>query len=251
MSTQFSWCTSLSDSQFSIHDYSRLINQIKQTTPFNHIAWLRGAEKSLTKNQKLKILLGYKDNELVICLPLIICTEKTFRLPVKTIRHLGYPLSDRIALAVQPDIDNLLNQALLEIRKKLSFSMIQFSEITEESAQASGLKQWQNKFWYSEDRLSCAAPAHQITEEDRVEPSGNIRYKLRKARKRANDLPATIERITPTAENVADIINAISEVELQSWKGDDGVGVFSGQQRMNWMTTALSGFAEKGHLRII
>ncbi len=251
MSIQFSWCTSLSEKIFSKQDYSNLVSQVKESTPFNHIAWLAGAEQSLENHQHLKILLGYENTELVVCLPLIVCTEKTLGLPIRVVRHLGYPLSDRIALIVKENTDHILEQALLEIRKTLSFSMIQLSEITEQSAQASGLKQWQKKFWYSEDRLSCAAPAHQVTEEDRLEPSGNIRYKLRKARKRAEALPTTIERIKPTSENVADVINAISEVELQSWKGDDGVGVFSGQQRLNWMTIALSGFAETGHLRVL
>lgn len=251
MSIQFVWCNSLSETLFPAQDYSKLLELIPESTPFNHIAWLQGAEQSLEAKQQLKILLGYDNNELVICLPLILCTEKALGLPIKTLRHLGYPLSDRIALGVKANTDNFLGQALQEIRQKLSFSLIQFSEITEQSAQTSGLKQWQQQFWYSEDRLSCAVPVHQITEADRVEPSGNIRYKLRKARKRANELPAHIERVTLTSENVLEIIADISEVERLSWKGDDGVGVFSGEQRMKWMTTALTGFAETDNLRVL
>lgn len=251
MSIRFVWCNSLSETLFPAQDYSKLLELIPESTPFNHIAWLQGAEQSLEAKQQLKILLGYDNNELVICLPLILCAEKALGLPIKTLRHLGYPLSDRIALGVKANTDNFLGQALQEIRQKLSFSLIQFSEITEQSAQASGLKQWQQQFWYSEDRLSCAVPVHQITEADRVEPSGNIRYKLRKARKRANELPAHIERVALTSENVLEIIADISEVERLSWKGDDGVGVFSGEQRMNWMTTALTGFAETDNLRVL
>ncbi len=171
MSIQFVWCNSLSETLFPAQDYSKLLELIPESTPFNHIAWLQGAEQSLKAKQQLKILLGYDNNELVICLPLILCAEKALGLPIKTLRHLGYPLSDRIALGVKANTDNFLGQALQEIRQKLSFSLIQFSEITEQSAQASGLKQWQQQFWYSEDRLSCAVPVHQITEADRVEPS--------------------------------------------------------------------------------
>lgn len=251
MSIQFVWCNSLSETLFPAQDYSKLLELIPESTPFNHMAWLQGAEQSLKAKQQLKILLGYDNNELVICLPLILCAEKALGLPIKTLRHLGYPLSDRIALGVKANTDNFLGQALQEIRQKLSFSLIQFSEITEQSAQASGLKQWQQQFWYSEDRLSCAVPVHQITEADRIEPSGNIRYKLRKARKRANELPAHIERVALTSENVLEIIADISEVERLSWKGDDGVGVFSGEQRMKWMTTALTGFAETDNLRVL
>ena len=251
MSIRFVWCNSLSDALFPAQDYSKLLKLIPESTPFNHIAWLQGAEQSLSVDQQLKILLGYQHNELVLCLPLILCAEKALGLPVKVLRHLGYPLSDRIALGVKPNSHNILSQALQEIRKKLSFHLIQFSEITEQTAQSCGLMQWQKQFWYSEDRLSCAAPTHQITDADRNEPSGNIRYKLRKARKRASELPAQIERVAVTSENVLAIIQDISEVELLSWKGEDGVGVFSGQQRMNWMTTALTGFAETNNLCVL
>lgn len=251
MSIRFSWYNSLSDPHFPKQDYSSLAKLTKESTPFNHLAWLKGAEQSLESHQKLHILIGYQGSELVICLPLIICTEKIFKLPVNIIRHLGYPLSDRIALIVHPEHGGCLEQALDEIRKNLSFSMIQLSEITEQSAQASGLKLWKDKFWYSEDRLTCSAPAHLITEEDRKEPSGNIRYQLRRARRRSDALPAVIQRITPNTENVADVLRSISEVEDNSWKGHQGVGVFSGSQRQQWMTTALTGFAASGHLRVI
>lgn len=251
MSIRFVWCNSLSEALFPVQDYSKLLELIPESTPFNHIAWLKGAEQNLETHQQLKILLGYDNNELVICLPLILCAEKALGLPIKVLRHLGYPLSDRIALGVKANTNNFLRQALQEIRQKLSFSLIQFSEITEQSAKISGLKQWQKEFWYSEDRLSCAAPTHHITEADRAEPAKNIRYSLRKARKQANELPATIERIAVTSENALGIIKDISEVEQLSWKGSSGVGIFSGEQRMNWMTTALIGFAETDHLRVL
>lgn len=251
MSIRFVWCNSLSDALFPTQDYSKLLAQIPESTPFNHTAWLKGAEKSLETNQQLNILLGYDNNELVLCLPMILCTDKKLGLPIKTLRHLGYPLSDRIGLCVKKNTQNFLDQALQEIRKHLSFHLIQLSEITKQSAQDSGLQQWQQQFWYSEDRLSCASPTHQISESDRVEPSGNIRYKLRKARKRANELPAQVERIMVSPENVIGIIREISEVEHISWKGEDGVGVFSGEKRMNWMNTALTGFAETNNLCVL
>lgn len=248
---KFSWCRSLSDHLFSEHDYTQLLKQVAHSTPFNHIAWLTAAEKSLEKHQQLHLLLGHKGSELVLCLPLIVCCEKVLGLPIKTIRHLGYPLSDRIALAVRPNSDAVLEQALAQIRKTLSFSRIQLSEITSQAAQVSGLKNWNDKFWFAENRVTCACPAHQISEQDRIEPSGNIRYKLRKARKRAEALPATIERITPNATNVLAVIDTISEVEQLSWKGKDSVGIFSGALRQQWMTHALSGFAETQDLRVL
>lgn len=251
LSIEFSWLDSIAGEDFPEAEYNILLEQVAGRTPYNLLPWLRGAELGMPANQKALILLGYSSGELVLCLPLLVSRERQLKIPITVIRHLGYPLTDRIALAVRSDIPDILDLALNEIRKKIRFSYIQLSEITQECAFASKLDQWQKKFWFSESRISCSVPVHEVTEADRLEPSGNIRYKLRRARKRAGEISAEVKRITPSQEAVDDLIEAIAAVEDASWKGDDGVGVFSGEKRRLWMKTALTGLASEGRIRVV
>lgn len=251
LSIEFFWLDSVLGDDFPEAEYNALLEQIAGRTPYNLLSWLRGAEQGMPATQRISILLGYRSGELVLCLPLLVSSERPLKMPVTVVRHLGYPLTDRIALAVRGDIPGLLDMALAEIRKKIRFSYMQLSEITRDCARDSGLDQWHKQFWFSESRISCSVPVHEITESDRLEPSGNIRYKLRRARKRADQISATVSHITPDRETVCNLIETIAAVEDASWKGDDGVGVFSGEMRMRWMKTALTGLAVEGRVRVV
>lgn len=251
MSARFIWYTSLTGGDFPARDYEHLLEQVPAATPFNGLAWLAGAEQALCHTQRLHVLTALVENRLVVCLPLISCRERIAGLQVTVIRHLGYPLTDRIVLVVHPQHEEVLGAAFQEIRKRLAFSHIQFSELCVLAGEAGGLKQWRRQVWFSEVRLSCRVPVHEVTDADRQEPSGSLRYKLRRARKRSVELPAEIRRIIPDAQTVHQVLHALSQVEQASWKGRQCVGIFSGEQRRCWMQTALAGMAANGCLRVV
>lgn len=248
---QFIWYASLAGAEFPAQEYEGLLQQVPESTAFNQLAWLKGAEQVLEKGQSLHVLTARVGGALVLCLPLMCCRERIVGLPVRTVRHLGYPLADRLALLVHPEHQQVLAKALQEMRRQLKYSQIQLHELCISEGQAGALDVWRKQCWYSEVRLSCRVPVHAITEADRQEPSGNVRYKLRKARKRCAGLPAEIRRITPTGQTVQQVVQAVTEVEQASWKGEQGVGIFSGALRQRWMQTAFQGMAERGSLKIL
>ncbi|MFZ5960786.1 GNAT family N-acetyltransferase [Pseudomonas knackmussii] len=245
------WCRSLAAADFPRDDYEALRQRVGQATPFNRLGWLQGAEGALSPGQDLHVLLGWDGPRLVLCLPLLDCRERRAGLPFRVVRHLGYPLADRIALLIDAGQQAALDEVLQCIRRDLPHALLQLSELTAEPSQRKPCEAWAQASWFAERRPSCRAPVHRIAEDDRREPSGDLRYKLRKARRRCEEIGARVVRVCPDASSAPALIEAIAEVEQRSWKGDEGVGIFSGAQRRHWMDQALRGLAAENCLRVV
>lgn len=245
MSVQLTWCDSLHADDFPAVDYEQLRQRLPGATPFNHLGWLRAAELALQPRQQLRVLLGHHQGKLCLCLPLVRESEAfgPVRLPV--VRHLGHPLSDRIALLIDLP-PSAAGQVLRAIRRGLPHAVLQLSEIPGEHADDSWLGRWARRSSTFERRLTCRVPVHRITESDRQEVSGDPRYKLRRARKRINACGAKVRRVMPTSQDIEGLLDAVSAVEAVSWKGDDEVGIFSGDKRNQWMRQAFTALAAEG-----
>ncbi|MDD0973744.1 GNAT family N-acetyltransferase [Pseudomonas fontis] len=247
MQPSLSWRTSLRCDDFPAADYEQLRQAVADATPFNSLAWLQAAEQALPADQSLQILLGHDAGRLCLCLPLIVCLERQGPLTFRVVRHLGYPMSDRIGLLM--DLSSLNATLVLKaIRQKLPHALLQLSEVTGESP---WLQCWAQRSSTFEQRLACRAPVHQLSDADRQEVSGDPRYKLRRARKRIAALGAQVRRVTPTADNALQWLEAVSAVEAVSWKGDDGVGIFSLPAQRQWMFQAFAALAADGRLRLV
>lgn len=251
MSLKLSWCDSLLAEDFPATEYEQLRRRVAGSTPFNHLGWLRAAEETLLPGQRLQVLLGREQGRLCLCLPLVRQREAFGPLRLQVVRHLGYPLSDRIALLVDmPDTDADL--VLHAIRKRLPHAVLQLNEVPQQECDAGGwLASWALNSSTHEERLTCKVPVHRISDHDRQEVSGDPRYKLRRARKRIANCGALIRRVQATPENVRSLLDAVSAVEAASWKGDDDVGIFSGEQREQWMYQAFTALAAEGVLYFV
>lgn len=247
MSLRWQWCTSLWVQDFPVQAYEQLRQQVEHATPFNRLSWLRGAERAL-QPQQLHILLGWQGERLVLCLPLIVGRESRAGLPLRVLRHLGHPLSDRLALLVAEPAHGAMLEALREIRRRLPHDVLQLHELVDAERL---LRPWRRGSWYSHQALSCRAPEHLIVDSDREEAKGTLRYELRRAKKRCAEIDARVIRVTPLAEDIDAVLEALREVEQASWKGADGLGIFSGQPRQQWMHSALRGLAAEGCLRVV
>lgn len=247
MTLTFTWRTSLCADDFPVDAYEQLRQQLPDTTPFNSLAWLRAAEAALPHGQQLHVLLGHAQGRLVLCLPLIRTLEPHGPLGFCVVRHLGYPLSDRIGLLIDLP-HNAAAKVLAQIRKQLPHALLQLNEVTTDSP---WLQQWAHHSSTHERRTACRAPVHQLSEADRQEVSGDPRYKLRRARKRIAACGAQVRRITPDASSAPALLDAVSAVEAVSWKGDDGVGIFSEPAHRQWMLQAFTALAADGRLRLV
>ncbi|WP_370655143.1 GNAT family N-acetyltransferase [Pseudomonas sp.] len=211
---------------------------------------MRASEQALTTGQRLHVLLGWKGHELVLCLPLVASVERFARLPFRVLHHLGYPLADRLALLAKTDSENI-RKALIEIRRQLPHALLQLNELSEPVGEESVLTEWMAHSSTGERRLSCRVPVHVISDADHQEVSGDPRYKLRRARKRIAACGAQVRRITPDASTMGPLLQAISEVEAVSWKGDEGVGIFADERHRQWMDRAFTALAEQGLVRVV
>lgn len=91
MTIRFAWRSSLLDDDFPAAAFEQLRNAVELATPFNRLAWLRGAEQALGAGQRLRVLLGWHGERLVLCLPLLHGRERKAGLPLQVVRHLGFP----------------------------------------------------------------------------------------------------------------------------------------------------------------
>ncbi len=243
MALRLSWCASLRTPDFPAAEYEALRQRLPGSTPFNHLAWLHAAEAALAPGQRLQVLLGYQGERLCLCLPLVRAREPFGPLHVPVVRHLGYPLADRIALLIDLPLA-YASRVLNTIRQQLPHALLQLSEVPGE---ADGwLRQWAAQSSMFERRLTCSVPVHRISEADRQEISGDPRYKLRRARKRIKACGAQVRRVIASPDNIEALLDAVSAVEAASWKGDDEVGIFSGDQRRQWIYQAFTALAAEG-----
>jgi hypothetical protein len=227
MPTHFIWHDSLEAGTFPEEAYDALLRRLPERTPFNRLSWLRAMACHLRPGQTLHVLTVWQDERMILCLPLLHCRERKAGLPLCVVRHLGWPLADRIMLAVEPGQGGTLAAALPHIRRALPHTLLQLDEIPPAPTSDAGLAAWRAHSFYGENRLSCLVPEHRLSPEDHDEPKGNLRYLLRRARKRSLAIGATLRRARPDAESIDALLARISAVETASWKGERGVGIFS------------------------
>lgn len=247
MGLRLSWLDSLDAPAFPAQAYEQLRQRLPQATPFNSLGWLRAAEAALEPGHTLQVLLGFDRDHLCLCLPLVRMPWRVGPLTLRVVRHLGYPLSDRIGLLIdQPESD--APQVLREVRRHLPHALLQLNEVTQGEP---WLLHWGWRSSTYERRRACNVPVHQLSAADRQEVSGDPRYKLRRARKRIAACGAQVRRVVLDADNANEWLTRIAKVEDASWKGDDGVGIFSTPASRAWMTQALSALASDGRLRLV
>ncbi|ANI53893.1 GNAT family N-acetyltransferase [Pseudomonas sp. DR 5-09] len=247
---RFEWRTSLCAPDFPAAAYEALRLRVTDHTPFNSLDWLCAAEQALDTHERLHVLLGWEADELRLCLPLVASRERLFGVPFRVVHHLGYPLADRLALLARLDTEDM-RQALRLIRQRVPHALLQLNEITEPVGAESVLTEWMAHSSTGERRLSCRVPVHLISEADRQEVSGDPRYKLRRARKRIAACGAEVRRITPDATSMGPLLQAISEVEAVSWKGDEGVGIFASDRSRRYMENAFTALAASDRVRVV
>ncbi len=247
---RFEWRTSLCAPDFPAAAYEALRLRVTDHTPFNSLGWLIAAEQTLDASEHLHILLGWEADELRLCLPLVASRERFAGIPFGVVHHLGYPLADRLALLSELEADSL-RQALLLIRQRIPHALLQLNELSEPAGEESALTEWMARSSTGERRLSCRVPVHLISDADLQEVSGDPRYKLRRARKRIAACGAVVRRIIPDAVTMGPLLQAISEVEAVSWKGDEGVGIFASERSRRCIESAFTALAAQGLVRVV
>lgn len=250
MDYRFQWLDSLDSEHFPEEAYADLCRRTPQLSPFNHLGWLRAAERTRAPGQRVQVLLGWEGATLVLCLPLILCRERKLGLRWSVLHHLGYPLADRIGLLCRLDEEGL-RAAHDAIHARLPHALLQLNEVEDDDRQRRLWEQWAKASSTHERRVCCRVPVHRICEDDRLEPPGNIRYKLRRVRKRCAAIGGVVRRVEPDAATIDALLDTLADVENRSWKGDEGVGIFSAGLRQHWIREGFGALARAGMVRVV
>lgn len=249
MTTHSHWRNSLAANELPPGAYDDLLRRVPHATPFNQLAWLQGAATALSPEETLWVLQIWQAERLLACLPLVRRSEKRLGIRWVTLRLLGYPLSDRLALALDPEVPGLAALVYAEIRRRLPHALLELDELT--AADEPIFQRWGAAAGQARIRLNCRVPVHRLQPSDAEEPAAPLRHELRRARRRCGERGAVIRRLAPTATDWPLLAEQLQAVESSSWKGAEGVGIFSGAQRRRWMQQALQGLAAENALRVV
>lgn len=243
------WSDCLSADELPPGAYDDLLSRVPHSTPFNRLAWLRGAAAALSPEERLWVLQIWQEDRLLVCLPLVRKEERRLGIRWVTLRHLGYPLSDRLALALTPEVPGLAALVYAEIGRRLPHALLELDELT--AVDEPIFHRWRAAAGQARIRLNCRVPVHRLQPCDAQEPPAPLRHELRRARRRCSEREAVIHRLVPTAADWPVLVERLQAVEAASWKGAEGVGIFSGIQRRRWMQLALLGLAAEDVLRVV
>lgn len=233
--------------------YESFIKTIDDHTLFNAIEWQRTAAEYLTKNRQFCLLLIYCDNRLHVCLPLTLGIEHFYKFPVHTIRLCGYPYSDRMVLPIKEPFDfALLYQAIAKCPAK--FDLLIFDEILNKDV--IHLKDALSHDFYLRIRHSTDAPVLNLNYSDLTEfenqYSKTLRTRLKRARNKQKKA-GTIryQRIFPrTQEELESCLSIITDIENQSWKGNESLGIFGAGQQTHFFREISKIYSKSGLLDI-
>lgn len=184
----------------------------------------------------------------------VVVRERWRGLPLRVLRLLGDPLSDRAAWSAsdRADREELLD-ALVAVPSPWDVALL--SELVPDAAERSQIDDWAGRCG-----LPCAweltgeAPIVDLS--DGVEAvtaryGKSLRTRLKRARKKIDaGGGVAVELHTPSPPETAALLDEVADIERASWKGDAGVGLFACPTREAFVRDAAAGLAAEGALVI-
>ena len=236
--------------------YRALLADVPHATPFNRWDWCRSAMRHLVpEGREPVVLLAWAGRRLVGCLPMTRGWEPLWGIPARTLRLLGHPLADRMALPVAADMPGALGTMLDEIAAstRSGADVAILSELPRFGGDADAARRWSAGRRPLDVRHVSRAPRLALSPDadPTAQGSNGLRKRLARARKRlekAGEL--RFERHRPDANAVAPLIEAIAAVEDASWKGEQGTGVFRAGERRAFFTEVSRTLAADGLIEI-
>jgi len=217
-------------------EYEDLLSRSSGITLFNSWSWIRAAAAhNIFSGREVRILTIRRAHELVACLPMTWGREFIWGLPARTLRPLGYPLSDRVGIPVADAEPDAL-RTLITLLLNPGFTQSDLTVLSELPVTAGYRRIFQDASLrnYSLVRLCSRAPVVELPEQARSGTffSKSLKLRLERSRRKLNNMGSvSFERLRPSPEQVPGLINLIGSIEKRSWKGTAGTGIFSTQHR--------------------
>ncbi|MBF9197537.1 GNAT family N-acetyltransferase [Microvirga terrestris] len=256
MTLQVSWHQGVEALDRLEDDYARLLSDCSGTTLFNEWSWIRAAAKFLVPaGREVRTVTVFERGILVACFPMTVGRESIAGLPVRTLRPLGYPLSDRIGLPVlqgRTDVRAALIDTLVD-SKRSDADVAILSELPAHAGfrtPTGAESEWRAPYV----KLCGRAPVLNVSDPRKLEASlsKTLRTRLSRSRKKVIATgQAGFERLTPLPSHVPDLLRTIATIEDVSWKGKAGVGIFSSSKRYDFFREVSLAFAASRRLEVL
>ncbi len=213
----------------------RLLAIVPDATLFTTAEWLGCATASLPPDRHLHLLCARSGGNLIAFLPLTRGREVIHNVPVISLRFLGDPLADRIALPIDPQYQALLPAIFdqLLLHAPFPWDVLVLGELFPDAPLREVIEKWSvaNRTAIHWQHTSCT-PVLPLSCRNAAELRStypkSLAIRLRRSRKKLEAAgPVEFRRLLPTPEEAADILPRLQELENASWKGAQGVGIFS------------------------
>lgn len=221
------------------NEYQELLNRSSDTTLFNSWSWIRAAAAhDILSGRETRTLTIHRNRELIACLPMTWGREFIWGLPARTLRPLGYPLSDRIGIPIADANPDVL-ESLIGLLLKPGFTQSDVTILSELPDSAGYRKVFQDASLrhHTLIRLCSRAPVVDIVDPAKSgEPfSKSLKVRLNRSRRKLQSTGSvTFERVRPSPQDLPGLISLIASIESRSWKGVAGTGIFSTSQRRSF-----------------
>lgn len=235
-------------------EYRELVGRSRHATLFNEWPWIAAAAAhGVAAGREIRTLTVLSESRLVGCLPMTWGRESILGLPVRTLRPLGYPLSDRIGIPADESAPGVLTA----IADALADGKTGEADVAILSELPTG---YRNRLAESAGRraphfrLCARAPVLDVSNPDRLkaEYPKSLRTRLSRARRKIRESGAPrFERILPDPADVPALLDTIAAIEKESWKGVAGVGIFSTPERHALFRNLALRLAAEGRLEIL
>ncbi len=226
-------------------------------TVFCTAAWLLPAAKYLCARREVMVLTVRRDGQLVAFLPLTWGIEQVAFMPVRTLRYLGFPFSDRISLLLADYSTDTMAAVLDGVRGcPRRWDLLALDELLDADVQRIVAQVAKGKSPEKIRIRHCArspvlsvinASSKQLSQRY----SRSLRTRLTRARaKQAAAGRVEIRRVVGTADNCAEVVASLSAIEDASWKGEQGVGIFNASTTRDFFMTVTREFVTRDYLDI-
>lgn len=233
-----------------------LLDTLPDATVFNDWPWLSACWDHCESDVAPWLLLAENSaGDLLACIALRVKREKLHGLTRNVVRWLQFPFGDRmvpLVSAQSPDIiDALIN----------AFYSAPFAwdcMIWDEVPGGSGLEAvWQEAALHrgvalrTHEKSQCPVLNYQNRQRAEIESSTpkSVKQRVKRARKRLmQEKNVEILHYRPGPEKIMQTLSEFKHVEDQSWKGDEGLGIFSTDSSWAFFQTVAQRMAEKGQV---
>ena len=235
-------------------EYRQLVHNSKDATLFTDWPWLSTTAAHCRAFRQLYVSCYHQDL-LVGFIALRIDNERLHGVPARVCRFIQYPWGDRIAILLHDAHHGAwpcLLDKLYELSREHWDCMIWNEWYDEQGLREQAREYGKRHGWAYYERLTSQCPVYLLegrTEEEVVTSyTSKLRSDLKRRKKKLTKLGGEVEHLRPAGDQVDELVRKMKYTEAQSWKGDEGVGIFNDPDGEAFFADVSRALADAGQL---